>query len=813
MKYEEVVARATATDRNPSGAVPYPYQRRLAHDGLPELLCVPTGMGKSLAVLLAWVYRRRFHPDPMVRSGERSRLVLVLPMRVLVEQLARVVRDVVARLDLDIDVHVLMGGEPMTGPYDWRSSVERETVIIGTVDMVLSRCLNRGYGANRYSWPMDFGFLNNGSHFVFDEIQLLGPALPTARQLQALRDLIGTVEGCSTTYMSATVDRDALTTVDAGEIGTTVELEDDDMADEAVRRRLDAPKRYSQLPITDEKHGAKEIAQAAVDEHRAGTLTLIVVNTVARAIEAYQALNRLAPTAETVLLHSRYRPPDRQRHMDATIAPIDPNGPGRIVFSTQVIEAGVDTSAATLITEAAPWSSIVQRAGRCNRGGEIDDARILWVELEGKRVAPYDAADVEAACGALAGLEGEVVTSRRLLDIAVAESHPPHLVLRRKDLYQLFDTMPDISGNDVDVARYIRDSDDLDAAVAWRDDLGRAQHLTGQGSPRRDERCPVPIGDLRRWVGERSEGVWRWDVQARAWLRCTSADVRPGVVLLADSGVGGYDPKIGWAPKSRARVDPVVVGTLSDSDGVDDLETGDDPISVGEHWVTLADHLSDTERAAEALLADMPARVPEPFAAAVTEAARLHDIGKAHAVFRDSVTRVAERVGVALPSDQVFAKTGAPGVRLGHERKGFRHELASALWLLACGPDVIRVNDVDLVTYLVAAHHGRVRMGLRSLQDDLHQPALTVLGVSKGDHLDELRLDGTTLPSVDLVLDVMELGGGRTGRSWSDMALSLLHRPDLGPFRLGYLEAIVRLADWRASAAPTPFEIREATHV
>ena len=45
-----------------------------------------------------------------------------------------------------------------------------------------------------------------------------------------------------------------------------------------------------------------------------------------------------------------------------------------IVVATQVIEAGVDIDSSVLITEAAPWPSICQRSGRCNRyalvGGE-----------------------------------------------------------------------------------------------------------------------------------------------------------------------------------------------------------------------------------------------------------------------------------------------------------------------------------------------------------------------------------------------------------------------------------------------------------
>jgi CRISPR-associated endonuclease/helicase Cas3 len=43
----------------------------------------------------------------------------------------------------------------------------------------------------------------------------------------------------------------------------------------------------------------------------------------------------------------------------------------------------------------------------------------------------------------------------------------------------------------------------------------------------------------------------------------------------------------------------------------------------------------------------------------------------------------------------------------------------------------------------------------------------------------------------------MELGAEP---SWSGAALGLRDDPALGPFRLAFLEALVRISDWRASA-------------
>lgn len=78
---------------------PYDYQRALAL--LPEppsVLEVPTGAGKTLAIVMAWLH------DP----DAPRRLVYALPMRTLVEQTITNVRQVIERLGEEVDIHVLM---------------------------------------------------------------------------------------------------------------------------------------------------------------------------------------------------------------------------------------------------------------------------------------------------------------------------------------------------------------------------------------------------------------------------------------------------------------------------------------------------------------------------------------------------------------------------------------------------------------------------------------------------------------------------------------------------------------------------------
>jgi CRISPR-associated endonuclease/helicase Cas3 len=64
---------------------PHPYEIRLATaKHFQELLDIPTGLGKTAAVIFAWLYRRRF-ADEKTRQSTPRRLVYCLPMRVLVE--------------------------------------------------------------------------------------------------------------------------------------------------------------------------------------------------------------------------------------------------------------------------------------------------------------------------------------------------------------------------------------------------------------------------------------------------------------------------------------------------------------------------------------------------------------------------------------------------------------------------------------------------------------------------------------------------------------------------------------------------------
>ena len=778
MIFPDLFREATA------GNTPFAWQSALALSReLPQLVRVPTGAGKTEGAVLGWLWRRRFADDATRRATPR-RLAYCLPMRVLVEQTVDRCEAMMDRIGLagEVQTHQLMGGAVAR---DWKHRPEDDQILVGTLDQLLSRALMRGYGVSRYQWPVDFALLHNDVLWVYDEVQLFGEALATSAQLEGFRQALPRGVGPSASlWMSATVDPGWLETVDhAAPTPTQVlGLSAEDRSG-PLGQRLGAVKQLSELPAID--------ADAVTSGHRPGTLTLIVLNTVrtARELHGRVARSKALGATDLVLLHSRFRPEDRRRAVERLRAPINPDGPGRIVVSTQVIEAGVDVSAALLMTEAAPWASLVQRFGRCNRFGEQPSAVVNWATPA--KPLPYEADEVDAVIDTLRSIEGGGVGPDDLERIdAPLEMPPRRFVIRRRDFLGLFDTAPDLTGLDLDVSRFIRDGDDLTASLAWRP-IGPAAPSDATLELRAEELCPVTLSELRDLLKDKSaQAVWRFDTVDAQWERVGPQDVRPGVRLLTDVSTGRYTPDGGFDLGAKAPVEPVV------SPG-DDLPEGFDDEAAAEitgSWLTLRAHTEGVCAELDALLAQVD-RLDDGEDEALRVAAQLHDWGKAHGVFQQAMH--AETALASPPAstgqDVILAKRVGRAPR--YTRRGFRHELASTLAYLATQED-----PDPLVTYLVAAHHGRIRLGARAIPEEAKAAARgepTVLGCATGDTLPHVELDAATrCPPVTLSLAPLELGA-KTGETYTDMALALLER--LGPVRLAFLEVLLRTADVRRS--------------
>lgn len=784
-----------ATSAHPNGLTPYPYQRRLAEEPWPDLLNIPTGLGKTAAVTLAWLWKRRMLNDP----ATPRRLIWCLPMRVLAEQTLAEIRRWLDNLDLAgepgkgrVSAHLIMGGADDT--QTWAEHPEDDLILIGTQDMLLSRALMRGYGMSRYQWPVHFAFLHNDALWVFDEIQLMGAGLPTSAQLEAFRRAGPLGKGSRSLWVSATLHPDWLATVDFRRHRAewrTLALDPAECQLPEVRQRREAIKRLhaAATPYTGDKTYPTSLAKEILAAHQAAGTTLVIVNRVDRAQAIYLALGKaLAGNDETpsrLLLHARFRPAER-RALEARLRET-PGAAGRIIVATQAIEAGVDISSRTLFTELAPWSSLVQRFGRCNRYGEYPDgADIHWIDIaDDKAATPYGPDDLTAARKTLSDL-----ASAAAADLPAPEATAPlYPVLRRRDFLDLFNTDPDLSGFDVDISEYIRDNDHPPLAVFWRDfedEPGK------EPPPERNELCPVSIGQAQAL---KKRGKWRWDSLAEHWIKLEKPEdrLRPGMTLLLRAMDGGYDPALGFHADSDKAVQALPPTQANPEETYNGDTRSQTPLPV-----LLDAHLTHVARAARALCEQLAE--PET---AVIHAARWHDVGKGHPAFQ---AMLLARPDSRLDPARLWAKSDYTGRAVyatcqGNppryaERRHFRHELASMLaWLAHRGDE----TDADLVAYLIAAHHGKVRLSLRAMPEEAEPPEKKryARGVWEGDRLPGLAFDDVTLPETTLNLGLMELGEGEQGPSWTARTQKLL--ADHGPFRLAWLEALVRIADWRAT--------------
>lgn len=910
---------------------PRDWQVRLASDSVcrDKVIRIPTGFGKTAGVGVAWLFNRVHRKN----DAWPRRLILCLPMRTLVEQTHREAAGWLRRAGLDPQQHayVLLGGMSAS---DWHLEPERECILIGTQDMLLSRALNRGYGAGRARWPMEFGLLNVDCLWVMDEIQLMDVGLATSAELQgfATSDEQGgnLPRPRRTWWMSATLQRDwlgrapALTNIESLPM---VRLEDHERTGDLWNVEKDV--RLQPVPASEDKK-AERWADVVAGAHQTtnGGITLAIANTVTSARALYDALRKRLDGVDLRLVHSRFRGEERKTWTEEFLSRTS-CGPGRnrVIVATQVVEAGVDISADAVVTEIAPWACLVQRFGRCARYGgrgrivivdrrhteetsagikAKDDAERAEKRSAADRstVLPYELSEIEAASAAIALLpsgagpaalesfeEAQAVAPGQGLLPRLFPYAPLHLLTRR-ELHDLFDTTPDLSGADVDVARFVREGEERDVTVWWWP-VPEREIPHRRLRPSHHALCRIPVGDAKKWLLGGAGGddtreasieesslrsksgrprAWVWNYLDGTWERLDERHIYPGQTVLVDAGAGGYDVTIGFTGKSgppppikdmHARA--VAAAEAADAaDEQDELSEGLE--EAKRQYKTVATHGAETAEQAKRLASAVGLSATTPEAQALELAGLAHDVGKAHPAF---VGAIKERNGLAAdiplakaPKGRWHALRNLYNHGSGGKRPAFRHELASALALIELawrarpnhsalqggraevlsatvgrelpGHDerieprglIARLVDLDetlfnLVLYLVMSHHGKVRCSMAMSPRDQENPdrdgSLPIRGVRDGDVVPALELagpDGTssTLPEVKLRLDPAKLGlSRRYGPSWVERVVCLRER--FGIFQLAWLEALLRVADVRASQIGHPLDPRLPPHL
>lgn len=821
-----------------TGADPYPWQIRLykalSEGNPPAALDIPTGLGKTSAVLLYLLALAA--GAPLAR-----RLAYVVDRRAIVDQTAAVIRDWAERIaaidplarrlralaafhsSAPLAVGVLRGGLADDGA--WRLDPAKPAVVVGTVDMIGSRLLFSGYGDGQSRRALHAGLLGQDTFLLLDEAHLSPGMAGLVRGIERL-GIDGERPGLRALTLSATPDRPAV----------AFGLDAADLAHAELYRRYTAHKALHLETADDNAQCIERLVQLAA-AFETGSI-LIFVRTVRDAgkIAAKLAKQLGRDGADRLgLLTGTLRGAERERLADSALwAAFDParkrDGPAtpaRFLVSTAAGEVGIDLDADHAVMDLAPLESAIQRLGRVNRAGR-GTARVHIVangkdiEPRTPKVKPTHGDRVAlalrrtyATLQTLPNASPEAL--RRLSPQALQDATAPRATpvpLNAATVECFAATSARIATPDLDLfLRGLSDERDIpDCHLVWRWDT---PHLVAAGAAAAADALglfrPQPREIARAPIYEATE------LLKAAMERCN-----PLPVLIRDArgqvAALRLEPDAALPALAYATVIlPCEAGGLRDGlpdpacpNAVEDIADSEDRMRriVAEGtaadlpaWIAKATtwriplHDSDDEEAEPRWLLYALRRFDPALAAADSDLTRLAASPQTVAEHNVRVAAAARRIGCALrlPDDLIDAletagrwhdsgkerrlwqraagvPAGGPPLAKSREGRfspnalgGYRHEfgsLADAETALAPG------RRRDLILHLIAAHHGRARPGFA---DPRHWDP-------------ELSADRAE----ELAHRVAERFGRLQGA--------------LGPWRLAWLEALVKSADAWVSA-------------
>lgn len=146
--------------------------------------------------------------------------------------------------------------------------------------------------------------------------------------------------------------------------------------------RVELHTQYVQEPMQ-----LKELKEIVLDERSSNpdANILVILNTIQSSIDLYELLKQKLSESSLIYLSSNVVPKDR---LDRINDFKDSNPKGKIIVSTQVVEAGVDIDMDVVFRDLAPLDSIIQASGRCNRNAAKQRSKVVLFQLFGKRNTP-----------------------------------------------------------------------------------------------------------------------------------------------------------------------------------------------------------------------------------------------------------------------------------------------------------------------------------------------------------------------------------------------------------------------------------------
>lgn len=888
---------------------PFPWQERLAKEirengKPPAALNLPTASGKT-AIIDIWLWC--LYKDIAENKPDKRRIPLrlfyIVDRRIIADaafERAEKIKEKLQEAESGIlrkvadglktfypngsplETAILRGG--MALERNWCKSPAQPMVCCGTVDMIGSRLLFRGYGLSPGQRPIDAGLVGRDAMIVLDEAHISQPFEKALKSVKEFSNL-------QTVSMSAT-----------GNENTGVfNLEPQDLGNEVFTQRFTKKKPVSLVQAKSGKIDdlVKKLAEQAksVCDSKPGVIA-VIANTVDVARETFKLLEKEENT-EAILLTGRSRPLDREalieKHKHRLFAESKKDGETPLyVVATQCIEVGADFDFDAMVTEIAPLDSLIQRFGRLNRLGNSDSAKGVIVapplkENKRTKVLSFGKREEQTPFYGNApsktwekmvdefGENGEMdFSSSEMKNLQEKwEKDLNNLRAPRSDAPAMAPEYIDILSRtsveqfaEPDVSLFLHgESQSADVQVVWRGDVPEKPDETALKPLRRvlshlppqvEEAVSLSLRNFKNWMandntdtladveGGKSEveyektgtDVMRWrgyekDEEDRLEL-VSSRDIKPGDVVVLPSKHGGCD-EFGWNPKSKEEVRDIAKETRGrrrtfafrvhpdccdcdkqwneikeefeyDSRKIAEKlfgiknpescvrveygetqekgfallirETAPKQNRSGE-VVGLEDHNKDVARIAEEFAKGSGLSVEE--VDAIKIASEWHDAGKAEIRWQKWAKDGKEENGqTAKPltdlSPKAWEKAGLSS--------GERHEYWSYL-LAKTYLEKRPENEKDLILHLIASHHGNAR--------PFPLPPKDGGELARKAENKEVEYNGA---KAEVAHSLWKLDSGFASR------FAKLNKK-YGYWKLAYLEAILRLADYEQSKRET----------
>jgi len=398
------------------GEKPFRWQKevfRLFLRGeIPSTIDVPTGCGKT-ALMEIWVSALAWQ----ALHGEVSlprRLVWIVNRRTVVDQATETAKEIRRRLEglketgKETDKRIyealknlsLTGesGEPLIAVStlrgeladneEWKEDPTRPSIIVGTVDMIGSKLLFRGYGDGRWHRPLHAGLLGVDSIIVHDESHLSPPFTKLLADLLRLRSRFPFPKRFFVIDLSATAR-------DGGSV--RLPLEEDE--NQVLRRRIFAKK---SLHLHQSPKKVEKMVELALEHEGSGARVLVYVTSPEDAVKIRDRIGKKVGRERVGLLTGEMRGYERDRLVGEGLYREFKMGAKRetretlYLVSTAAGEVGINLDAEHCVCDLAPADHLIQRWGRVNRDGK-GEARVdlVYTDRDTEAENPLGAANAE----------------------------------------------------------------------------------------------------------------------------------------------------------------------------------------------------------------------------------------------------------------------------------------------------------------------------------------------------------------------------------------------------------------------------------